>query len=121
MRWSTKQRIAFIADHLKVAGKINRRDIMEKFEVSAPQAAADFRHFEKAHPGAMRYDASLKAYVPGRGRRRSKGGRDTSAAANRLMRADDEELKIIIRHDPGMIRDVAAALIYERDALASQD
>jgi hypothetical protein len=114
VRWSTKQRMAFIAAQLKLRGRINRRDIMEKFEVSAPQAAFDFRRFEKEYPGAMRYDASLKTYVPGRAARKSKGTRDTSAAADRLMRADDDELQMIIRHDPSMIRDVAAALVYER-------
>jgi len=62
--------MAFIAAQLKLRGRINRRDIMEKFEVSAPQAAADFRQFEKVHPGAMRYDASLKTYVPSRARKR---------------------------------------------------
>jgi hypothetical protein len=35
--------------------------------------------------------------------------RDIAGAADRLMRADDEELKTIARHDPSMIRDVAAA------------
>lgn len=63
MRWSAKQRMAFISDRLGVVGKINRRDIMEHFEVSEPQASADFRTFEREHPGAMRYDSHAKAYV----------------------------------------------------------
>lgn len=63
MRWSTKQRMNFIAERLHVVGKIIRRDIMERFEVSAPQASADFRTFEREHPGAMRYDMYAKGYV----------------------------------------------------------
>lgn len=43
-----------------------------------------------------------------------KRGRNTTAAADYLMRADDTELAMILRHDPSMIRDVAAALIFER-------
>lgn len=37
-------------------------------------------------------------------------GRDISAAAHRLMVADDSTLDLIVARDPDMIRDVAAAL-----------
>jgi hypothetical protein len=42
------------------------------------------------------------------------GGRDTTAAAKGLAAADDAWLAEIVHRDPDMIRDVAAALIYER-------
>jgi|SRR6185437_4234037 len=111
MRWATKMRMAFISDMLAKSGAINRRDIMEYFEVSASQAAADFRTFQHERPGEMRYDKSRKAYVAVKN---AKSGRNTTAAASRLIYADDAELDLIARHDPDMIRDVAAALIYER-------
>jgi hypothetical protein len=48
--------------------------------------------------------------------------RDISGAADRLIRADDAELKTIASHDPSMIRDVAAALrscdAQSQDAIA---
>ncbi len=96
-------------------GTVNRRDLIRKFGISQPQASVDLRRFDEAHPGAMRYDKSRKSYVPHV--LTVPTGRDTTAAADRLMRADDAELLEIVRHDPSMIRDVAAALIYERDYL----
>lgn len=42
-------------------------------------------------------------------------GRDTSEAARSIINADDELLKEFVLHDPSIYRDVAAALIWERD------
>lgn len=102
----------FIVERLTVAGKINRRDIMAKFSVSAAQAAFDFRRFETEHPGAMQYDLHRKAYIAANVA--TEVTRDVQAAASRLMRADDKELALIVHHDPGMIRDVAARCVYLR-------
>ena len=63
MRWAQRQRLDFIGQRLLSDGAVNRRDLIGKFGISPPQAAVDFRCFEKAHPGAMRYDSSRKAYV----------------------------------------------------------
>lgn len=112
MRWAKRQRIAFIGECLHANGAVNRKDVMAKFGVSAPQAASDFRTFEEAHPGAMKYDPTRKAYVPDRMTRRAT--RDIGAAANILLYADDTELERIAHHDPSMIRDVAAALVSAR-------
>lgn len=109
MRWAQQQRMAFIDECLLSKAAVNRRDLIDKFGISAPQAATDFRRFNEAHPGVMKYDASRKAYVPTRA-----SGRDTTAAADHIMRADDSELARIVQRDPDMIRDIAAALIYER-------
>lgn len=109
MRWAQEQRLSFIGERLLDAGAINRSDLIERFRISAPQAATDFRIFNEKHPGVMRYDNHRKAYVPDRITVRQ--GRDIFAAAKRLMAADDDKLLKIIRHDPSMIRDVAAALI----------
>jgi len=114
MRWAQRQRLAFIGDRLRSGAVVNRSDLIRTFGISAAQAARDFRSFLKSHPGAMKYDTKSKAYVPNR--MVTVATRNTTAAADRLMRADDAELETIMRHDPSMIRDVAAALIYERRA-----
>jgi len=112
MRWAQEHRVAFIGYRLMTAGAVNRRDLIRKFGISQPQASTDLRRFDEKHPGAMRYDKSRKSYVPHC--LTIPPGRDTTAAADRLMRADDAELVEIVSHDPSMIRDVAAALIHER-------
>lgn len=112
MRWAQRQRMAFIGECIISGATIRRSDLVERFGVSVPQASIDIRCFNKIHPGAMRYDTTRKAYVPHNLMIRD--GRDTAAAADRLMRADDAELATIVRHDPSMIRDVAAALIHAR-------
>lgn len=53
----------WIAETLHVFGYINRGHLMRKFGVSAPQAAIDFREFQKRNPKAMTYDARAKRYV----------------------------------------------------------
>lgn len=115
MRWAQQHRLAFIGHRLLASGTVNRRDLMRKFGISQPQASVDLRRFDEAHPGAMRYDKTRKTYVPRN--LTTPAARDTTAAADMLMRADDAGLADIVRHDPSMIRDVAAALIHERDYL----
>lgn len=62
MRWAEKQRQNFIADHVKTQGYINRKDIINEFYVSLPQASRDMRVFIKANPKTLRYNVSLKRY-----------------------------------------------------------
>ena len=111
MRWAEKQRLAFIGRRLLSGETVNRADIIKKFGVSMPQASTDIRRFKAAHPGAMKYDLTRKTYIADK---LTPTGRDTTAAANSLMYADSLKLQAIVVHDPDMIRDVAAALIYER-------
>ena len=53
----------WIEETLRVFGYINREHVMKKFGVSAPQAANDFREFQKLRPSAMKYDKSAKRYI----------------------------------------------------------
>ncbi len=53
----------WIAETLRVFGFINREHIERKFGVSTPQASLDLRQFQRLHPGAMTYDASVKRYI----------------------------------------------------------
>lgn len=114
MRWAEQQRMDFIAERLKTEGCLVRADLTAKFGISVPQASIDIRKFRSLNPRAMTYDAKVKCYVA---RKSTNGtGRDTTEAADKMMRANDAELEMILRCDPDMIRDVAAALIYERTA-----
>ena len=63
MRWFEQHRMEWIEETLRVFGYINREHLMKKFGVSAPQAANDFREFQKIRPGAMEYDKRAKRYV----------------------------------------------------------
>ncbi len=112
MRWALKQRMDFIRERLRFAGTINRRDLCLKFGISAPQASSDLISFRKLHSKAMRYDLTRKTFVSTAPVETPT--RDVNVAAMALVNGDDEYLKLIAIRDPGMIRDVAAALVYER-------
>jgi hypothetical protein len=110
MRYAVEQRMEFIGARLRVAGSVNRSDITAKFRVSVPQASADLQRFMRLHPKAMKYDTSRKTYIVDQALPLT-SERDVIAAAQILLRADDEWLRTVAHRDPGMIRDVAAALI----------
>lgn len=63
MSWFLEQRMDWIDETLRIFGFINRRHMQRKFGISMPQAANDFREFEKRHPDRMCYDPHLKCYV----------------------------------------------------------
>lgn len=62
MTWCEQQRMDWIAESLRVYGFINRKHLMLKFGISQPQASKDLQIFLRDHPGAMRYDLTLKQY-----------------------------------------------------------
>jgi predicted DNA-binding transcriptional regulator YafY len=63
LRWSTRRRLEFIEFRLYWEGSIRRSHLMERFDISMPQASADIgRYLEIAEENAE-YDSSLKAYV----------------------------------------------------------
>ena len=62
-RWNLKQRLEFIEWHAFWTGRVNRRNLEERFEISTPQASNDFRRYQEAAPGNIDYDASEKCYV----------------------------------------------------------
>jgi hypothetical protein len=63
MTWASDRRLDFIAWRLHHGGSIRRLDLMTAFEISMPQASADFAAFERLYPGAMVYDKSEKRYM----------------------------------------------------------
>lgn len=62
MRLPQRQRMAFITSWLDQTGAINRADLIAAFEISAQQAAIDFRIWTSLNPGQMVYNASTKRY-----------------------------------------------------------
>jgi len=63
MTWFVDQRMAWIAETLRVFGFINRSHLMRKFGISEPQASHDLAEYARLYPGAMRYDTSSKRYT----------------------------------------------------------
>ncbi len=63
MRWGIERRLELIEFRLHWDGRLNRRDLVEMFGVSAQQASADIARYEELAPGNMEYDRSTKTYV----------------------------------------------------------
>ena len=66
MRWSVERRLELIECRLHWEGRLNRRDLIEGFGVSAQQASADIARYDELAPGNMEYDRSTKSYVRSR-------------------------------------------------------
>lgn len=62
MRWFEEQRQSFIADFIREKKKLNVKDIMEKFNISKPQASRDIQKFIKEYPNLLEYNLTAKRY-----------------------------------------------------------
>lgn len=62
LRWGVERRMEFIEFRLYWEGRINRKDLIDKFGVSIPQASADLTRYLEIAPGNMVYDTRLKFY-----------------------------------------------------------
>lgn len=63
MNWFAAQRQEWIAETVRVFGFINRAHLVRKFGISVPQASADLRDYQAAHPGMLVYDKTQKCYL----------------------------------------------------------
>lgn len=63
MKWGVRQRLEFIEYRLFWEGTINRKDLIDTFGVSVPQASADIKKYKQNAPGNIYYDKSLKRYL----------------------------------------------------------
>jgi len=63
VRWGQKQRLEFIEWRAFWDGRINRRDLEERFHISTPQASADFSRYQEAAASNITYDSTEKTYV----------------------------------------------------------
>jgi hypothetical protein len=64
-KWSQDRRLRFIDFRLRWDGKVNRRDLIDYFEISLPQASADFFKYSEAAPNNLSYDVRLRTYQRG--------------------------------------------------------
>ncbi len=63
MKWGVRQRLEFIEYRLFWEGTINRKDLIDTFGVSVPQASADIKQYKQNAPGNIYYDKSKKRYL----------------------------------------------------------
>ena len=70
LKHAQRERLIFLDRCLTWRGAANRRDLVERFGISAAQAALDFRLYMRLAGGAPPdYDASRKTYVAAPGHR----------------------------------------------------
>lgn len=67
VKWSQERRLQFIDFRLQWEGRINRRDLMQFFKISVPQASADIARYDELAPGNLHYDGSSRTYVAAAG------------------------------------------------------
>lgn len=63
VRWGQARRLAFIDARLQFDGRINRKDLIEFFGISVPQASADIGEYLSAAPQNAVYDPSVRSYL----------------------------------------------------------
>lgn len=66
IRWGVEQRLEFIEFRLFWEGGVRRKDIIDMFGVSVPQASKDLTLYQERAPGNVEYDKSAKRYVASR-------------------------------------------------------
>lgn len=64
LRKSVEQRLEFIEFRLAWEGMIRRKDLMDQFDISTPQASTDLALYQEQAPNNVIYNSSRKAYVP---------------------------------------------------------
>lgn len=64
--WGVEKRLEFVEFRLYWDGRINRSDLRRVFNISVPQATADFNKYQELAPGNMAYDNRGKFYYAGR-------------------------------------------------------
>lgn len=67
IRWGPRKRLEFIEDRLYWSGAVNRRDLVNAFDVSAAQATTDLGAYARLAPENLAYDVRAKTYVRGTG------------------------------------------------------
>lgn len=63
--WSLKRRLEFIEFRLAWEGRINRKDLVERFQMSPPLATSDLERYAREAPGNIRYDGVIKTFLRG--------------------------------------------------------
>lgn len=66
IRWGLRRRLEFIEWRAFWNGRVNRKDLEDQFQISTPQASADFARYQSAAPTNIEYDKVEKTYVANR-------------------------------------------------------
>jgi len=61
MRWAVKQRMEFITEKMSVVGCINRKDLMDEFQIGPAQATNDLGMWQKLNRPLV-YNMTRKRY-----------------------------------------------------------
>lgn len=61
-KWNVQKRLEFIEFRLFWTARLNRRDMIDMFGISAQQASADISTYEQIAPQNLRYDPVQKSY-----------------------------------------------------------
>lgn len=64
--WTLNRRLEFVEWKLFWEGRLNRNDLEETFEISQPQASVDLRQYREEVPENIEYNATEKAFLPGK-------------------------------------------------------
>jgi hypothetical protein len=67
LSWGVEKRLEFIEFRLYWEDRINRADLIKVFNISVPQATADFNKYQELAPGNMLYNNRGKYYYAGPG------------------------------------------------------
>ena len=62
--WSINKRLEYIDFCLFWEGRLNRSDLVERFNISVPQAVKDIRYYLSIAKETVVYDTSVKTYMP---------------------------------------------------------
>lgn len=62
-KWSLERRLQFIDFRLRWEGRLNRRDLIDYFAISVPQASMDISKYSELAPTNLSYDLSSRSYL----------------------------------------------------------
>ena len=88
--WGQVRRLALIDFRLQYEGQVYRKDLKEFFDISVQQASLDLAAYAALAPNQMRYDATIRRFVPGIGFKPLYGGEDAASYLNDLLALSSE-------------------------------
>jgi len=62
--WGVKRRLEFLELKIHWEGRLNRKDLIDHFNISVPQASSDLSKYQELAPNNLKYDKSGKFYFP---------------------------------------------------------
>lgn len=65
VKWGQERRLEFIEFRLRWEGQLNRKDLVDFFGISTPQASLDIARYTELAPNNLVYDRSARVYLVG--------------------------------------------------------